>query len=93
MSHTRTSARVKALTLTNADTVYSFALPGNVKALALRTRANAAKVRFTDGRTADYFTIDTAIYRVEHLLTGEGGLVIYAESANAGTVLEILAWS
>ena len=82
------------LTLTNADTEYSQALPANTKKYMIGCRtANAMKLAFTSGQSGTtYFTIPANRYYWEDMIDTPS-LTIYLQSPTAGVVAEIIAWT
>jgi hypothetical protein len=87
------------LTLTDADTEYSQALPANCRGFEFQARTEAA-VRFAfvtgkvAGPTAPYMTLKAGdYYSSPPLNQGASPSTLYLASATAGTVVEILAWT
>ena len=91
------------VTLTNANTEYSQALPATVRAFALQPRtAVDVRLAFVTGKvatpTAPYWTMKGGGgFSVDDVslnpALGEGPLTLYLGSASAGTIVEITAWS
>jgi len=86
------------VTLTNADTEYSQALPANCRKLIFRCRTTTADVRYAwaTGKvatpTAPYQTLRaSAEYAVDSVEMGSA--TIYFASATAGVVMEVEAWA
>ena len=85
-------------TLTLADTEYSQALPLGTIRFTIKTRgAHDVRMAFVTGKvaapTAPYVTIEAAYYlTVDHILLTDNR-TLYLASSDAGTVVEILAWS
>ncbi len=95
-SHTPT---VYNVTMTNANTEYSQALPANTKKFSVSLQSNDAAYRlaFATGKvaapTAPYLTI-AAGYGYEESFNGSAdSLTIYAACGVAGKVLQIVAWA
>jgi len=85
------------VTLTNADTEYSQALPAGTKALEFWARESVdIRFAFTSGKvatpTAPYFTLKagTTYYKESLNLSGK---TLYLASSTAGTNVEIIAWT
>ena len=85
------------VTLTNADTEYSQALPAGTKALEFWARESVdIRFAFTSGKvatpTAPYFTLKsgTTYYKENLNLSGK---TLYLASSTAGTNVEIIAWT
>ena len=82
-------------TLTNANTQYSQVLGNNVKQFFIKARSQSASVKFcfTTGETATtYVTLPANGYWSPDGLE-LNDITIYAESPQAGTVLEIITYS
>lgn len=85
------------VTMPNADTEYSQALPSNVKKFLIHTRDESEfRLAFVTGKvatpTAPYFTIPASkAYYEDHI--NPASLTLYFASASAGKVVEIIAWS
>ena len=92
-----TGVTLYTVTLTNADTEYSQALPAGTKAFAFRCRS-AVDVRFAfeTGKVATptdpYRTLPSGqeYYKEAVNLTGK---ILYLASSTAGVVVEIEAWT
>jgi hypothetical protein len=85
------------VTMTNADTEYSQALPASCKKFLIHTRAGEAfRLAFVTGKvatpTAPYFSITPSDAYGEDLVLGAAVTLFFA-SASAGAVAEIIAWS
>jgi hypothetical protein len=85
------------VTLTNADTQYSQALPSATRAIEFRNRAAYdLRYAFTDAKVATpvapYFTVKSGetYYKDFVNLTSK---TLYLASAHAGDVVELIAWS
>ena len=85
------------MTMTNADTEYSQALPSGTKKFQIRVRdGTAARYAFTTGKvagqTSPYFTLGAGeVYYEDNLnLTTK---TIYFACGSAGKIIELLAWS
>jgi len=85
------------VTLTNADTEYSQALPAGTKALEFWARESVdIRFAFTSGKVATptepYFTLRSGgVYYKENInLTGK---TLYLASSTAGSHVEIIAWT
>ena len=91
------------VTLTNANTEYSQALPATVRAFALQPRtAVDVRLAYVTGKvatpTAPFWTMTAGGgFGVDDVnvnaALGEGPITLYLASASAGTVVEIQAWS
>jgi hypothetical protein len=82
------------VTLTLADTEYLQALPGNTKRFAIipRNSAHTIKIAFIAGNSAtEYITVDSRSYFDDNL--DADGIILYMQSANAGAIVEIIAWN
>ena len=85
------------VTLTNANTEYSQALPANCRKLILRCRtAYDIRYAWATGKvatpTAPYQTLRaSAEYALDGIKVASG--IIYLASATAGVVIEMEAWS
>jgi len=85
------------VTLTNANTEYSQALPANCRKLILRCRtADTVRYAWATGKvatpTAPYQTLRaSAEYALDGIKVASG--IIYLASATAGVVVEMEAWS
>ena len=85
------------LTLTTADTEYSYQIPEGTVSFQLKSRGNRRiKCAFVAGDIAllEYFSVgEGAQYSEENLyLEGVARVSIYAQCAVAGEVLEICGW-
>ena len=87
---------VSNLTLTDADTEYSFPIPAGTRRLRVRNRElnNPIRISFTEGETADgqeYFTLQYG--EIIEVNAKMGGSKIYlASKSQAGEVIEIETW-
>ena len=85
------------VTLTNANTEYSQALPANCRKLILRCRtADTVRYAWATGKvttpTAPYQTLKPNVdYSIDGIKIASG--IIYLASATAGVVVEMEAWS
>lgn len=88
-----TAGTVANLTLTSANTEYSYALPQGTAAVTVKSRTVADfKMSFTSGASGStYFTVPagSAYYETE---VSSFGNTLYIQSANAGQVVEIVTW-
>lgn len=87
------------LTLTVADTEYSFAIPANCKSIEFWSR-NGYPLRYSltaTGRvatpTGDYLTLKSNCSYASPFTLNLSSKTIYFATDNAGDVVEILAWS
>lgn len=90
------------VTMTDADTQYSQALPANCKYVSIQTRdGTAVRIAFETGKvaasTAPFFTIRAnSAYNVPEsinpCLTPGVALTVYAACAEAGKILELVCW-
>jgi hypothetical protein len=83
------------LTLTLANTEYSQELPIRTSRVQIQPRQdNDIKVSFALGESGTkYFTVKGGMNYFEwEMMKCDGQLSIYAQSATAGTVVEVLAW-
>ena len=83
------------LTLTLANTEYSQELPIRTSRVQIQPRQdNDIKVCFADGESGtNYFTVKGGMNYFEwEVQKNNGTMTVYAQSATAGTVVEILAW-
>ena len=86
------------VTLTNANTEYSQALPPNVRSLAVQPRtAVDVRMAFVTGKvatpTAPFFTLKVGNAAALQELQAADDTTVYLASATAGTVVEIVAGS
>lgn len=92
-----TTVTLYNITLTNADTEYSQALPAGTRSIRFMARTAAAvRFAFVTGKvatpTAPYMTLPASSgYAQEHVYVASG--TIYLASASAGTVVELEVWS
>jgi hypothetical protein len=80
-------------TLTLANTEYSQALPAGTRRFTLQARtSHLVQLCYTNGASGTTFISVKAgsSYSEEHI---DSGATLYMQSANAGTVVEIIAWS
>lgn len=83
------------VTMTNANTEYSYALPANTKKFQFKERAGASSVKysFTSGESGTvYVTLpvgSTKYFEGSWLR----GLTVYFQCPDAGKVLEIEVWT
>lgn len=84
---------VNNLTLTNANTEYSYSFNQYTKKFLIQARGDHdIKLAFFSGESAtDYFTIKTSCVYYEDLV--HGPFTIYMQSPDAGTVVEIIEWT
>lgn len=83
------------LTLTLANTEYSQELPIRSSRVQIQPRQdNDIKVAFESGKSgAEYFTVKGGMNYFEwEMMNSTGKTTVYAQSATAGTVVEILVW-
>jgi hypothetical protein len=85
------------VTMTDADTEYSQALPSNCKKFLIHTRSGEAfRLAFATGKVATptepYFSITPYDAYSEDLVLG-ASVTLYFASSDAGAVAEIIAWS
>lgn len=88
------SPHIYNLTLTNADTEYSQALPSNTAKIAVQCRtSDDIKMSFVANESdSKYVTIQgSQIYWDD--LVKPAALTLYFQSATAGVIVEIIAWS
>lgn len=86
---------VYVLTLTNADTEYSYTLPANTKKFTIQARENVdVRFAFETGKVATstdpYFTLKAGNIWWEDNINTQS--TIYFASSTADTNLEILIW-
>ena len=87
------------VTLTNADTEYSQALPANCRGFEFQCRTEATvRFAFATGKvatpTAPYHTLKAGdYYSSPPISQAASPSTLYLASATAGVVVEILAWS
>jgi len=85
------------VTMTDADTEYSQALPTNCKKFTIQTRDGTSfRIAFTTGKvagpTAPYFTVpEYSTYNEDNLDLSDK--TIYFACGSAGKIIELLAWS
>lgn len=92
-----TTPAIYNVTMTNANTEYSQALPASCKKFLIHTRAGEAfRLAFATGKVATptepYFSITPSDAYSEDLVLG-AAITLYFASATAGAVAEIIAWS
>ncbi len=85
------------VTMTNANTEYSQALPAATKKFLIHTRVGEAfRLAFATGKvatpTAPYFSITPSDAYSEDLVLSSA-ITLYFASATAGAVAEIITWS
>ncbi len=85
------------VTMTNANTEYSQALPASTKKFLIHTRVGEAfRLAFETGKvatpTAPYFSITPSDAYSEDLVLSSA-ITLYFASATAGAVAEIITWS
>lgn len=81
------------VTLTNANTEYSFSIPSHTRRLSLKTRdaQHSVKVAFANGQSGSvYFTLAGESWSEDTILAVD--LTLYCQSPNAGCVLEVVIW-
>lgn len=85
---------VMLLTLTLANTEYTLSLPKNVARFTLQARTAAdVKLATVSGQSGTtYITVKSGSALSEDLVDTDAGLSLYLQSANAGTVVEVLYW-
>ena len=87
---------VANLSMTSADTEYSYSIPAGTKRLRFQNRElnNPIRFAFTEGETADgqeYFTLQYG--EIFDVTAKMGGATLYVRSkANASETLEIETW-
>lgn len=91
------NAEVYNLTLTSADTQYSFAVPGSTRRLEFQIRTAAScRYAFEAGKvaapTAPYMTLKAEDYYYSGAIDTIIGFTLYLASATAAVVAEILIW-
>ena len=84
------------VTMTNADTEYSQALPANTKKFLIHTQDGTAfRIAFVTGKvatpTAPYFTVLANDAYYEDGI--KASITLYFGCASAGKIVEIIAWS
>lgn len=90
---------IKRVTLTNANTEYSYSLPTGTKSFSMEATTSAA-VRYAfmtglvAGPTGEYMTMksDGAYNSPENGSDAVGEKTVYLASATAGTVVNIISW-
>ncbi|MBS7622809.1 hypothetical protein KEJ39_03935 [Candidatus Bathyarchaeota archaeon] len=92
-----TSANIYNVTMTNADTEYSQALPSNCKKFLIHTRDGTSfRLAFVTGKVATptepYFTIPASQSYYEDFIE-PSSLTLYFACGTAGKTVEIIAWS
>lgn len=92
-----TTPAIYNVTMTNADTEYSQALPASCKKFLIHTRAGEAfRLAFATGKVATptepYFSITPSDAYSEDLVLG-AAVTLYFATDDAGAVAEIIAWS
>ena len=97
LTPTATTPVIYNVTMANADTEYSQALPDSTKKFLIHTRDGTAfRLAFETGKvatpTAPYFTIPTGASYNEDLIQ-PSSLTLYFGCASAGKIVEIIAWS
>ena len=85
------------VTLTNANTEYSQALPANCKKFSIHLRDfTAFRFAYVAGKvaapTAPYLTVPEGSEKAEELIQ-PSSLTLYFASSNAGKIAEIEAWA
>lgn len=88
-----TSGTVVNVTLTSANTEYSYALPMKVSSFTVKSRTSADfKLAFTSGTSGTtYFTIPSGSAYYENIVSNYG-TTLYVQSTNAGQIIEIIYW-
>jgi hypothetical protein len=92
-----TTPAIYNVTMTNADTEYSQALPSDCKKFLIHTRGGESfRLAFATGKVATptepYFSITPSDAYSEDLVLG-AAVTLYFASGSAGAVAEIIAWS
>jgi len=89
-----TTPAIYNVTMTNADTEYSQALPTDCKKLLVKCRGGYdIKLAFASGESGtNYITIPSGSALCETLIKA-ASLTLYFQCATAGQVAEIVAWS
>lgn len=92
MSHPLTKPKIGNVTLTLADTEYSYALSSNCRRFLIRCRSSQAiKFAFEDGDSGtNYLTLLSGEQYSEDNIAGN--LMLYFQSSPGGVVVEILEW-
>lgn len=81
------------VTLTNANTEYSFSIPSHTRKLSLKTRdpQHSVKIAFANGQSGSvYFTLSNESWSEDTILAVD--LTLYCQSPNAGCILEVVIW-
>ena len=86
--------RIYNVTLTNANQEYSQTLTGRVYQVNIQCRtASDVKLALSSGASGTtYFTIKSGMVYYEQIISSSS-ITVYLQSATAGVVVEILAWS
>jgi hypothetical protein len=90
--HPAQKISIANLTMTSADTEYSYTLPNNTVYFAVKARTNNAwKIAFSSGTSGTvYETVPAgAIWYPDHPLLLSSNRIFYAQSSTAGLILEI----
>lgn len=88
-----TAAGVANITLTSANTEYSFALPQGTGSFTVKSRSSASfQMSYTAGASGtNYFTVPSGSSYYETNVSAYG-MSLYFQSANAGQIIEIVYW-
>lgn len=82
------------VTMTNADTEYSQALPANTRKFLIKCRTSfAIKLSFTSGQSGTTYLTVPADQSYWEDQINDASITLYFQCANAGKVAEIVAWS
>jgi len=94
MINRATSPAIYNVTMTNAGTEYSQALPSNTKKFLIKCRGSYdIKLAFTSGQSGtNYVTVPSGMSYWEDFIQ-PSALTLYFQCASAGQVAEIIAWS
>lgn len=92
------SPTIANVTLTSANTEYSYAFPNGTTHFEVQARTSAAvRFAFVTGKvatpTAPYATIKADDSYSSFNLWGSQTLTLYLATASAGTVMEIISWT
>ncbi|MBS7627148.1 hypothetical protein KEJ51_09005 [Candidatus Bathyarchaeota archaeon] len=92
-----TTPAIYNVTMTNANTEYSQALPSNCKKFLIHTRDGTSfRLAFTSGKVAGptepYFTVPSGQAYYEDFIEPTS-LTLYFACESAGKIVEIISWS